>query len=79
VLEKELISALEAYAEFIEPNSYNLKIVEMRKDYIDLKFQYTLEILDRVLQRNIRKNTVRKVFNYISSKNAGKKDVPEMD
>ena len=69
LLEKEIISALTSYSEYIEHNSYNLKIVEMKKDYLDLKFQYTLKHIDTDLLRQIRKKTVREVFNYISSKN----------
>jgi MscS family membrane protein len=69
LLEKEIISALTSYSEYIEQNSYNLKIVEMKKDYLDLKFQYTLNHIDTDLLRQIRKKTVREIFNYISSKN----------
>ena len=69
LLEKEIISALTSYSEYIEQNSYNLKIVEMKKDYLDLKFQYTLKHIDTDLLRQIRKKTVREIFNYISSKN----------
>ncbi len=69
LLEKEIISALTSYSEYIEQNSYNLKIVEMKKDYLDLKFQYTLKHIDIDLLRQIRKKTVREIFNYVSSKN----------
>jgi len=67
-LEEELKDALVDFEEFIEANSFNMRIVNMRKDYIDLKFQYTLKKVDRELQRQIRKNTVRQVFNFISEK-----------
>lgn len=68
-LESELTQALIDFHEYIEPNSYNLKIVHMAKDSMDLKFQYTLRKLDREMIRQIRKKTVRQVFNHISSKN----------
>lgn len=67
-LELELIQSLNDFEEFIEPKSFNLKIVDMKKDYMDLKFQYTLKKTDRELQRKIRKKTVRQVFNFISGK-----------
>lgn len=67
-LEKELISALESFSEYIEPQSYNLKVVEMKMDYLEVKFQYTLKEVDMDLQRKIRRKTIREVFNYISSK-----------
>lgn len=67
-LEKEIILSLESFSEYIEPKSYNLKVVEMRMDHLDLKFQYTLILVDMDLQRKIRKKTIREVFNFISSK-----------
>ena len=68
LLEKELISSLDDFSEFIEESSYSLKIVEMKKDFLDLKFQYTIKRLDREVQKGIRKKTVRAVFNHISSR-----------
>jgi small-conductance mechanosensitive channel len=67
-LEKDLINALKSFEEYIEPSSYNLKVVEVKMDYIDLKFQYTLTNNDREIQRQIRKKTIREVFNFVSSK-----------
>lgn len=67
-LEKELKKSLKNFAEYIEKDSYNLKIVEMKKDYLDLKFQYTLVHMDRDLQRLIRRKTVREVFNFITER-----------
>jgi small-conductance mechanosensitive channel len=68
MLEVELKKSLEGFSEFIVGNSYNLKIVEMKKDVIDFKFQYTLIHMDRDLQISIRKKTVRKVFSYITER-----------
>jgi len=67
-LEQEIISSLENISEYIDPKSYNLKIVEMKMDYLIVKFQYTLRMVDMDLQRKIRKRTIREVFNFISSK-----------
>jgi hypothetical protein len=64
-LEKELIDALEDYHESIEQDSFRLKIVEIKKDSLDLKFQYTLKQINRELEREIRKKTVRRVVNHI--------------
>jgi len=68
ILEKELKNTLESFSEYIIENSYSLKIVEMKKDYLDFKFQYTLIQMDRDLQISIRKKTVRKVFSYITER-----------
>ena len=65
VLEQELIDALEDYHENIEPGSLPLKIVDIKKDSLDLKFQYTLKQINRELEREIRKKTVRRVVNHI--------------
>ncbi len=68
LLEKEIISSLKSFSQYIEPKTYNLKVVEMKVDYLDLKFQYTLKQVDMDMQRKIRKQTIREVFNFISSK-----------
>lgn len=67
-LEKEIISSLRSFSEYIEPKSYSLKVVEMKMDHLDLKFQYKLKQVDMEMQRKIRKKTIREVFNFISSK-----------
>ncbi|HRX30239.1 MAG TPA: mechanosensitive ion channel, partial [Saprospiraceae bacterium] len=41
-LEHEIVSGLSEFQDFIEPNSYAIKIVECTKDHLSLKFQYTL-------------------------------------
>jgi small-conductance mechanosensitive channel len=64
-LEAELSAVLADYHQHIEPNSFNLKIVEIRKDSLSLKFQYTLTAIDRELERDIRRATVRRVVNYV--------------
>lgn len=69
LLEQELIDCVSDFEEYIEPNSFNLRIVSMAKDAIDFKFQYTLERLDQDLQRQIRRKTVRQIFSHISKKN----------
>ncbi len=67
-LEKEIITSLNSFEEYIEPKSYALKVVEMKVDYLEVKFQYTLKVVDMELQQKIRRKTIREVFNFISSK-----------
>lgn len=74
-LEDELVTSLSDFQEYLDPNSYYLKIVEMKKDYLDLKFQYKLKKLDQDLQKKIRRKTVRQIFSHISSKDIGIKAV----
>lgn len=66
-LEKEIIASLRSFKQYIEPKSYNLKVVEMKMDHLDCKFQYTLIQVDMDMQRKIRRKTIREVFNFISS------------
>lgn len=65
-LEQDLINSLSEFMDFIEAGSFNLRIVEMKKDLVELKFQYSLKRFDRNTQRSIRKKTVRQVFNHIA-------------
>jgi len=69
-LESELKTALAEMNDYIEPHSYNLKIKEMKKDALDLKFQYTIKKIDMDKLKKIRSMTVRQVFNHISEKGA---------
>jgi small-conductance mechanosensitive channel len=65
-LEKELIQAVADYADHIEPASYNLKILEVKKDLLELKFQYQLIAGRSTFQREIKRKTVRAVFSYVT-------------
>ena len=64
-LESDLIRSIQEYEAHIEPQSYNLKVVDIRKDSVSLKFQYVLREINRDLEREIRRKTVRRVVNYI--------------
>jgi MscS family membrane protein len=64
-LESNLINALVEYHDVIEQDSFNLRIVAIHKDSLELKFQYILTKVDRILEREIRKKTVRQVVNYL--------------
>ncbi|NJL73768.1 MAG: mechanosensitive ion channel [Saprospiraceae bacterium] len=60
-LETILINSLKDYHHLMEPDSYSLKVVQVKKDAVSFKFQYTLNHIDRDLEREIRKKTVRRV------------------
>lgn len=65
-LEQELIDAVSEYAEHIEEDSYKLKIMEVKKDLLELKFQYRLTVDKSNFQRDIKRKTVRAVFSYVT-------------
>jgi small-conductance mechanosensitive channel len=66
-LEQELIQAVAEFADHIEPNSYNLKILEVKKDLLELKFQYQLIQEASEVRQKIKRKTVRAVFSYVTS------------
>ena len=66
-LEAELIHCIAGFAESIEPESYNLKIVAVKKDHMELKFQFRLRDFGRLQQREIKRRVVREIFSYVSS------------
>lgn len=67
-LEKDLVECLSDYHSNIEDGSFTLKIVDIKKDSLDLNFQYMLKSINRELEREIRKKTVRRVVNHIGTK-----------
>jgi small-conductance mechanosensitive channel len=75
-LEEELTRALNDYHQFIEPGSYLLRVVDIRKDSLNLKFQYTLKRINRELEIEIRRKTVRHIVVYLKA-NLGAKESRE--
>ncbi len=65
-LERELVAAVAEFAEHIQPDSYNLKIIEVKKELLELKFQYRLIGERSAFQREIKRKTVRAVFSYVT-------------
>lgn len=66
ILQEELVKALDDYIEFLEADSFNLKIVKIDKDAMDIKFQYSLKEFNQEKMKEIRRKTVRCIFSYIS-------------
>lgn len=64
-LEADLIETVKDYQEHIQPGSFALKIGDIKKDSLTLKFQYTLNQINRELEQDIRRKTVRRVVNYV--------------
>ena len=65
-LESKLKKSIADYKKYIVPSSYHLKVENVMKDYLDLKFQYTIKDLDRELQKSIRRETNRQIISYIT-------------
>jgi small-conductance mechanosensitive channel len=64
-LEEDLIESIARYHHLIRPDSYRLKVVEIKKDYISMKFQYILDQPDRDMERDIRRVMVRHIVRTI--------------
>ena len=64
-LEKNLSESLKSFHQFIEPESFNIKIVDVHHDYLTLKFQYKLNEVNRDIERIIRKKTIRLIENSL--------------
>ena len=60
-IEMALTKTLEEYKNFIKKDSFNLKIVEVKKDLLQMKFQYVLHQVDREIERTIRREVARMV------------------
>lgn len=67
-LEEQLIQSLAEYHHLIEPNSYFLRVIHIKKDYLSLKFQYSLIQFSRELERQIKRKAVRHIVKNIRSK-----------
>jgi small-conductance mechanosensitive channel len=68
-LEAKLCESLYAFEADIEPNSHELKVINIDKENIELKFQYTLKFLSQESQRKIRKSLMRKLLDTITENN----------
>ncbi len=64
-LEQDLIACLSEYKDNIQEDSYHLKAVAIKKDAVDFKFQYVLDVPDRLMEQEIRKKVVRRVVQII--------------
>lgn len=66
-LEEQLILSLVDYHHLIEPNSYYLRVIHIRKDFFSLKFQYNLIQFSREMERQIKRKAVRHIVKNIAS------------
>jgi small-conductance mechanosensitive channel len=64
-LEDQLIKSLSEYHHLIEPNSYLLRVVHIKKDFIAFKFQYNLIQFTREMERQIKRKCVRSIVKII--------------
>jgi len=64
-LEEQLREAMGELQEQIEPNSYSLRVVNIRKDHITYKFQYSLVHFNRDQERQVKRQAVRQLIRIL--------------
>lgn len=67
-LEHNLIDALSPFYDLIKPESYYLRVFEVRKDNVAMKFQYILKEPNKELERQIRRRAIRRLVEIISER-----------
>jgi small-conductance mechanosensitive channel len=77
-LEKSLIEELHPFQDFIKPDSYYLRVAEVRKDSIALKFQYILNEPNKDLERLIRRKAIRRLVEIISDREKVVDRIPDL-
>lgn len=77
-LETSLVEALTPFQDVIKPESYYLRVAEVKKDSVSLKFQYILKQPNKYLERQIRRRTIRRLVEIISEREKFVDKIPEL-
>lgn len=77
-LEQSLTEALVPFKDVIKPDSYYLRVAEVKKDSVSLKFQYILKEPNKDLERQIRRRTIRRLVEIISDREKFVDKIPEL-
>jgi len=77
-LESVLIETLHPFQQSIKPDSPYLRIAEVKKDLVAMKFQYILKEPNKDLDRQIRRRTTRKLVEVISQREKIADKIPEL-
>jgi small-conductance mechanosensitive channel len=77
-LERSLTEVLTPFHDLIKPDSYYLRVAEVKKDSVALKFQYILKEPNKDLERQIRRRTIRRLVEIISEREKFVDNIPEL-
>ncbi|NMM47474.1 mechanosensitive ion channel family protein [Marinigracilibium pacificum] len=66
-LEKYLANKLNEFQKHIQKDSFNLKIVKINENYTSLKFQFVMNKMNKSVEKEIRKVTLRSVLKYLNN------------
>jgi small-conductance mechanosensitive channel len=77
-LELQLVEVLRPFEDLIQPESYYLRVAEVKKDSVVMKFQYILKEPNKELERLIRRKTIRRLVEIISGREKIVDNIPDM-
>lgn len=77
-LEKMLTETLTPFQELIKSDSYYLRVAEVKKDFVAMKFQYILQEPNKDLERQIRRRATRRLVEIISEREKVADQIPEL-
>lgn len=77
-LERILIETLTPFQDLIKPESQYLRVAEVKKDLVAMKFQYILKQPNKDLERQIRRRTTRRLVEVISEREKVADQIPDL-
>ena len=77
-VERMLVDTLKPFAELIQEESYYLRVAEVRKQSVLMKFQYILKEPNKEMERVIRRKTVRRIVEFISGREKIIEQLPDL-
>ena len=77
-LESNLVEVLRPFHDLIKEDSYYLRIADVKKDRVSMKFQYILKEPNKELERIIRRKTIRHLVEIISEREKFVDKIPEL-
>ncbi len=77
-LEAILIETLSPFQDLIKPESQYLRVAEVKKDLVLMKFQYILKDPNKELERQIRRRTTRRLVEVISQREKIADQIPDL-
>lgn len=77
-LERNLVETLKPFQDLIKENSYYLRVAEVNRGSVTMKFQYILNEPNKELERAIRRKVVRRLVEIISGREKFVDNIPEL-
>ncbi len=77
-VERMLVDTLKPFSELIQEETYYLRVADVRKESVLMKFQYILKEPNKEMERVIRRKTVRRIVEFISSRQKIIEQLPDL-